>query len=95
MTVSSEDFLKLKQEVHILRTQLQDLLSAMPDTTDLKTVAAQLEQKPATIRAFIRRNTSELGIGTIFKDDEFEIENAIMLVRKSAVMKLRKHYGKI
>jgi len=93
MTISPSDFIQLKAEVKELKEKLSRLEDIYPDWIDILTVAAKFDKKPATIRTFVKRNSSEIGIGTIFKKNEFKVQNGIMFLHKNAVLKLGAIYG--
>jgi hypothetical protein len=92
-TISATEFLKLKAEVKELREKLVQLADIYPEWIDIKTIAAKYNKKPATIKAYVKRNSSELGIGTLFKHTDFKVQNGIMFLHKNAVLKLGEHYG--
>jgi len=93
MNITTSDFLELKNRVAKLEQEQQELLSWMPDKLPLKALAKDLKVSSAALSRYIKRHSSELGIGTTFKDSEFEVISGTLFVYKSAVLKLRRIYG--
>ncbi len=92
-TISPADFLKLQNEVAYLQKEFAELIKAYPTRIDIKTIALDLNIPTSTLSRYLKRHTSELGIGTTFKDDEFEVICGTLFLCKSAVFKLKEIYA--
>ncbi len=91
-SVSVADFLELKNEFLAFKQETELAISLYPDWIDVKSLASKYRQKHTTVKAYINRNSSELGIGTLFKDSEIKVSQGTMYLHKSAVLKLQGKY---
>ena len=93
MNISVSDFLALQNEVRTMQRTIKEMIDTELELIDIKSIAINLGQKPATIKAYIKRNSSSMGIGTIFRDDEFKVVDGSMMAYKSVFLKLKRKYN--